>query len=128
LVTRGDKILISLGVAATVLIWAGLRYLPDRSSELVAVVRINGQEVARLPVGSETLSQTTIAVPQGEATIEHGQGKVRVMPLDHDVCPNEICWRTGWISYPGQSIVCVPNRMVITLEGTGQEIDSVARR
>jgi hypothetical protein len=127
-VTRGDKILIVLGLLATVLVWAGLRYLPDRSGELVAVVRVNGKEVARLPVSSGSMSRATIEVPRGEATIEYGQGKVRVLPLDHTVCPNEICWRTGWISYPGQSIVCAPNRVVIALEGTVKEIDSVAGR
>jgi len=105
-VTKGDKVLVMLAVIATVLSWAGLRYLPDTNGELTAVVRVNGREVARLPVGSEVLWQITVPVPRGEATIEYGQGKVRVLPLDRSVCPNEICWRTGWIGYPGQSIVC----------------------
>lgn len=126
--TKGDKVLVMLAVIATVLSWAGLRYLPDTNGELTAVVRVNGREVARLPVGSEVLSQITVPIPRGEATIEYGQGKVRVLPLDRSVRPNEICWRTGWIGYPGQSIVCVPNRMVITLEGREPEIDSVAGR
>lgn len=111
----------------TVAIWAALTYLPARHDELVAVVRINGKEISKFPVNTESLSQTTISIPRGKATIEYGQGKVRVLPLEHSVCPNEICWRTGWISTSGQSIVCVPNHMVITLEGATTEIDSIVR-
>ncbi len=127
MVTRGDKTLVVSAVLATVLIWAGLRYLPAKHGELVAVVRVDGEEVSRLAVNTESLSQITVTIPRGKATIEYGQGKVRVLPLGHIVCPNEICWRTGWISIPGQSIVCVPNHMVITLEGATPEVDSIVR-
>ncbi len=125
--TRSDKILIVSTVLVTVAIWAAFNYLPAKHNELVAVVRVNGEEISRLPVNNESLSQTTISIPRGKATIEYGQGKVRVLPLNHSVCPNEICWRTGWISVPGQSIICVPNHMTITLEGATTEIDSIVR-
>ncbi len=78
-------------------------------------------------MSTQTLKLVAIPVPRGEATLEYGHGKVRVLPMDHTVCPNEICWRTGWISSSGQSIVCVPNRMVITLQGLKSEIDLILR-
>ena len=125
--TKGDKILIIVVMLATAFIWGGLRYLPRKTEDLVAVVTVKGEEMAKLALDGETLAQTIIKIPRGEATLEYGQGKVRVLPLDHDTCPNEVCWRTGWISIPGQSIVCVPNRMVITLQGVAPEVDSIVR-
>ena len=125
LVTRNDKILVLSCVVVTIIFWARFNVLTQGPDALSAVFVIGGKEVVRLPVDIDTLSQVTVSVPRGEITIEYGQGKVRVLPLDHSVCPNEICWRTGWISRSGQSIVCVPNQLVITLEGAQPEIDFI---
>lgn len=115
-------LLLIAGVA-----WA-LFYLPVRSArELVAVVRVDNKVVAKLPVSAPELSVKLVKVPRGEALIEYGQGKVRVLPLPPDVCPRGICWRTGWISRSGQVIVCLPNRMTVTLEGGTPEVDTVVR-
>jgi len=124
-VTKGDKILVLSCIVLTVAVWVGFRILARNQDNLVAVVVVSGEEVLRLPVGGTSMSQATIHAPRGDITIEYGQGKVRVLPLDHSVCPNEICWRTGWIKAPGQSIVCVPNQLVITLEGATPEIDFI---
>jgi hypothetical protein len=126
-VTRGDVILVISAVIVAILAWAGFTYLPAKHQELVAIVTVDGKEVSRLAVSTQTLKLVAIPVPRGEATLEYGHGKVRVLPMDHTVCPNEICWRTGWISSSGQSIVCVPNRMVITLQGLKSEIDLILR-
>ena len=125
--TKGDLILVSAAVALALLVWAGFTYLPAKPQQLVAVITVDGAEVARLAVDTESLEQITITVPRGEAIIEYGQGKVRVLPLPHTVCPNEICWRMGWISEPGQTIVCVPNKMIVTLEGDTRNIDTIIR-
>lgn len=123
--TKNDKILVLSCVVITAMVWAGFGLLAHNKDELVAVVVIDGKEIKRLPLDTGDLSQVTVSAPRGKITIEYGQGKVRVLPLDHSVCPNEICWRTGWISAPGQSIVCVPNKLVITLEGAQPEIDFI---
>lgn len=126
--TRGDIVLILSTIAITALIWTSFRVIPGRTvSDIVAVVRVNGKEITRVPVNGSTMAQKTIKIPRGEATIEYGQGKVRVLPLPRHVCPKGICWKSGWISTPGQSIVCVPNHMTITLEGAKTEIDSIVR-
>lgn len=125
--TRGDALVIALALALCVLIWAGFYLIPRDSGVVTAVVRVDGKEVARMTASGEVLSQKDVTLPGGVATIEYGQGKVRVMPLSDHICPNGICWKTGWISRSGQSIVCVPNHMTITLEGTPGGVDSVVR-
>lgn len=42
-------------------------------------------------------------------------------------CKNQICVHTGKISRVGQSIVCLPNRVSVTIEGKGgEEYDAVS--
>ncbi len=42
-------------------------------------------------------------------------------------CRNQICVHTGKISNAGQSIVCLPNRVSVTIEGKGgQDYDAVS--
>ncbi|HHW18256.1 MAG TPA: NusG domain II-containing protein [Firmicutes bacterium] len=125
--TKADAVLIVSIMAITALIWVGFRIFPEKTADMVAVVRVDGKEIMRLPVTGSTINRAVVKIPRGEATIEYGQGKVRVLPLDDHVCPNGICWRTGWISVSGQSIVCVPNHMTITLEAGNSEVDSVVR-
>lgn len=57
--------------------------------------------------------------------IEIKNGRVRVIEAH---CPNKICEGMGWIDKAGDSIVCVPNRLVIKLIGGGEgEIDGISQ-
>ena len=44
-------------------------------------------------------------------------------------CPGEDCVHSGWISQPGRSIVCLPNRVEVRIEGStaDDEVDAVIR-
>lgn len=56
--------------------------------------------------------------------IEIAEGGVRMKEAD---CPDQICVSRGLIQKSGQSIVCLPHRLVIRLEQVGdQELDAVA--
>lgn len=57
-------------------------------------------------------------------TVEIKGGSVSVTEAS---CKNQVCVRHGSISSPGESIVCLPNRLVVSIEGSGKggEYDSV---
>ena len=54
--------------------------------------------------------------------------KVRVI---RSTCPNKICIKTGWISKIGESIICVPNKIIIKIVGNNckikKKIDFITR-
>jgi len=50
-------------------------------------------------------------------------GRVRVMSSD---CPHQCCVHTGWKSRAGDIIVCVPNRVVVTIVGDESPYDALA--
>ena len=38
-------------------------------------------------------------------------------------CPLKICMKTGWIENKGEQIICVPNRMIIRIDG--EQFDAI---
>ncbi len=69
--------------------------------------------------GSEPYSVTLdaprrVQLAQGHITLVIEKDGVYVEYAD---CPTQDCVRTGKITRAGESIVCLPNRVVVTLEG-----------
>ncbi len=54
----------------------------------------------------------------GYLIVEIKDKKVRVVK---STCPNKICIKTGWISKKGETIVCVPNHIIIKIVGNTKE-------
>lgn len=56
--------------------------------------------------------------------IEVKNGSVRMLKMDKKICPNAVCSDTGWISKSYQTIICLPNSIIVTLEkNQNDEID-----
>ena len=55
--------------------------------------------------------------------VEVRDGRIAIVDSD---CPGEDCVHSGWISRPGRSIVCLPNRLEIRVTGTS-DVDFVVR-
>lgn len=62
----------------------------------------------------------TVTGPAGSNTVTAERGRIRVSHAD---CPDQVCVRQGWISTGTVPIVCLPNGLVIRLEGPGAETD-----
>ena len=56
---------------------------------------------------------------KGKMLIEIKEGRIRVRKSD---CPRQICVNTGWIQYPGESIVCVPYKVLIEVKSAGYPV------
>ena len=107
----GAVVLLLLLAAGAVLLFA----LPRESGPLTAVVVLDGREVARYAL-DDVEAPTVIEVPGAPypISLELQPGRIRVA---HSDCPSQDCVRTGWISRPGQQIICLPNRLIIFLSG-----------
>ena len=114
----------ALVVLAVVLLALGLAarpFLAARTADaLTVVVSIDGETVERVPLenyqgGSYESCGYTVRVAAED-------GAVRVAESD---CPNQDCVHTGAISRAGQSIVCLPARVAVTLEGASVGYDVI---
>lgn len=87
---------------------------------LVAIVKINGQEVDRfdLDEGSEQEIKTYHPNPGQYNIIEKNGDQIRIK---EDNSPDQVGVKTGWISRPGQTAICLPHGLIIEVLGTMAE-------
>lgn len=90
---------------------------------------VNNNFIKEISFDDQT--ESTVMFPFGKnneytATLKISRGKVRLLPLPEDLCPRGICSHTGWISRDYESIVCVPNRILVAFRGEeAQEFDGI---
>lgn len=84
------------------------------------VVEVDGRHAMELSLDRNVT--TSVQGPEGETSIRIENGTVRVLASP---CPHKYCVRMGTISRRGEIIVCVPNRVFITIRG-GKSDDATA--
>lgn len=129
--TAADYIIVVLLLlAGSVGIWWNLdRGLPTTQKYLT--IYVNNEAVAELSLSPDDCYSYPFTFDQGRhrAVLEIDGGRVRLQPLPEGLCPRGICAHTGWISQPYESIVCLPNRIMIVFSqvppGEDGDLDSI---
>lgn len=120
--TRGDKILAIGIVVVSVLLMAFFRTTLDQTKASYVSVQYNGEEIRRISLDSSLEGREyPIETELGYNIIEMGDGRVRVIEAD---CRDQIDVHQGWISKTGETLVCLPHRLVIEIKG-GVDTDDV---
>ncbi len=78
----------------------------------IAIIRIGDAVVETLAL--ENNQNLVVAGRLGETEIEVKDGQVQVV---RSPGPQKICVRQGWISEPGQILICLPNRVTVEIPG-----------
>ncbi len=115
-ITFYDKLFVAIILALSA---AGFIFNLSLGAELqqkYITVHVDNKLVMEFSINDGT--EQLVSFPFGDngehiATMEISGGKVRMLPLEEGLCPRGICSHIGWISRSYQSIVCVPNRIVI---------------
>ncbi|WP_258536514.1 NusG domain II-containing protein, partial [Enterococcus faecalis] len=77
------------------------------------VVKIDGKEIKRINLDDSKEFIKTYYPSKGQYnTIEVKNGHVRVKK---DNSPDQIAVKTGWISEPGQTSICIPHRFILEI-------------
>lgn len=122
---RGDMLVIAavLVFGILCLLWPAFAAQDKRE----VIVTLGGREIARAELTEQTKKIITVRLASGEvATVEILAGKVRLREMERSICPRGICSHTGWISKGGESILCVPNHLSITIRAKSG-VDALAR-
>lgn len=89
----------------------------DPNAETVAIISIDGEEVERFVLSEDTPHQLVTYYPaEGQYNIIEVQGTA--IRVKQDNSPDQIAVRTGWISRPGQTSICLPHRLIIRIESS----------
>lgn len=107
---KADKIflfiLFFIGLCVSAVI-----YFPRSASGSRVEVRINGDTVASYLLSSDYTE--TISCPDGGSnTLEIKDGAAYMKEAD---CPDKVCVGMHSISKPGETIVCLPHKLVIAI-------------
>lgn len=118
---KNDIILAAfvIAIAATGLILLNI----FKTEGSFVAVKIDGKETARYPlsVNTEVVIETE---NNGKNTLVIEDGKAFVKDVN---CPDKICEGHSKISYKGETIVCLPHKVVIEIvaDETTDELDAV---
>lgn len=117
---KGD--IVAIALVAVIAILVGVLFWTSIGSEEAGMVTVyqDGKLIREI-----SLSETTEFEVEGDYTnvISVEDGKAAIIESD---CPGTDCVHSGWIHEPGRSIVCLPNRVEIRIEGAS-EVDFVVR-
>ncbi len=106
---KNDLILIGAILAIALMIFAGIKLFSPKGKKVV--VEADGAVYATLELDSDTT--LVINSENGTNTLVIEDSKAYVTDAD---CRDKICEHTGRISEVGELIVCLPNKVIITIE------------
>ncbi len=117
----GDKILLVILVILTVIV-ISINMSEARNTNKTVVIRSDGKIVKEIPLNKNESKKIQIKSKEGHLTVEINNGEVRVLD---STCKDKLCVKEGWIRKIGESIVCLPNRISISIIGRRKtEIDT----
>lgn len=105
-------LIVLLAVGTSVVFYGGLG---SKDEGITAVVLHYGEEVERIELGKLSGMQTVTVDGKYHLTITLTPEGAQVT---HSDCPTQDCVRTGRVGRVGQSIICLPEQVVVKLEGT----------
>lgn len=107
---RNDVLLVAVLLALAGAL--ALFLLLNRQDGGYVSVQVDGEVLMELPLNEDT----ELVLGEGEHTntLIIRDGTAQVIEAS---CPDQVCVRQGAVRYEGESIVCLPHKLVISIEG-----------
>lgn len=117
------RLMMDALLIAALLLLTGVLYLafgrPKAAEEgAMVVVRVEGEITGRYPLSKN--GEYSLNYGSNILVVEDGCAWIREAN-----CPDQICVLLGKISQSGQLIVCLPNMLIVSIEGGEQTVDAV---
>lgn len=122
---KGDFIAAAVIAAVCAALFLGLYVFNSNTGSYVQIEQ-NGSVIATLPLDVDTVYNietnskitNTVEIKDGEASVTYAD------------CPDQICVNHAPVSLAGESIICLPNEVVVSVvgsDGNESQPDGVAR-
>ncbi|MCR5100401.1 MAG: NusG domain II-containing protein [Butyrivibrio sp.] len=120
-IIKNDIVLISIFIIVSIVSFVVVFASASFGSRVI--VSINGTTMYELDLSEDIEIDIDSEYGHNKLVIEDGE----CFLSDAD-CPDGLCIKQGKISKNGQSIICLPNKLVLTIKGEDEtEIDTIAR-
>lgn len=92
--------------------------------EAIAIISQNGNVIKTINLSKITENTRQVIEIDGEyhAEIIAEKGRIR---FDASDCPDKVCVYTGWITRQGSTAVCLPNKVIIKIESSHNDVDII---
>src|SRR5690625_132458 len=121
--TKGDKFLIVFVLILTLISLGFIRREALSHDNKYVSIQVDGEEIKKIIFDKNIVGKEfPIETEYGYNLVEIGDEKVRVTEAS---CPDKLDVKQGYISRVGETIVCLPNKLVIEIKGIekNKEID-----
>lgn len=85
-----------------------------------AVITVNGEEYGKYPLSVDT--EISVETERGKNVVVIKDGYADIIEA---TCPDGLCEKQRKIDATGESLVCLPNKVTVTVVGGESEIDLV---
>lgn len=125
LMKKNDVVLIAVIVILAFAAFVGVSlYSASASGEGEAVVYLDGEEQGRYPLDQDC----SIEIPSGDGKYNRLEIKDGQAAMAEATCPDKVCVKHRPVKKQGESLVCLPNKVVVEIENGGEpEVDGAAR-
>lgn len=119
-ISRIDVIIIFILAVVTTIIVA-ISFIGKSGKADSLLITVGGEEY-------KTVSLSNVTSPyeinmNDHMTIEIDKNRARVKDSD---CKDKICVNSGWLTKPGDTAVCLPNKVAIKILGKPKNVDFIA--
>lgn len=122
---KGDAVILILLIVAA-LGWFIKDFIWPDNIDKHAVIKVDSQIFDTLSLDNNN-EHLEIPVNLPDNNYVHIVMEKDKIWVEDASCPDKVCVKTGTITKSGQSIVCLPNKTVVYIEGTGKtDIDDGA--
>ena len=117
--TKGDKVLILVVVLLAIVSLGFIKKQSLSNENKYVSIQVNGEEVKKIIFDKNIIGKTfPINSKYGYNLIEIGDEKIRVIEAN---CPDKVDVKQGYISKIGETIVCLPNKMIVEIKGMDKD-------
>lgn len=117
---KNDIFFVFIVMIIGIILWVGV--MLNKNPGEYARVRVDGETYGTYPLSQE--GRYIIKGTSGDDVLEIKDGGARIVEAQ---CPDGLCVDMGWIFASGESVICLPNRIVVEIVAEDSEIDVLVK-
>lgn len=112
---RNDIILLGVIILIVLLGYGVKQWYPGLKAggDCIAVITQNQKVIERIDLNAVNDPREITLPGKYHEIILVDKGRIKFKQAD---CPDKICVKKGWLTKPGDTAVCLPNRAIIRIE------------
>jgi len=117
--TLGDKILIAVLAVLNIFLFTQTDFKKEKGSWVV--IEVDQKVVKRAPLSMNQIIDVKGKLGITQVEIRDGRAHILRSP-----CLNKVCIKSGYIQYADRLAACIPNRVVVRIQGTSHSgVDAI---